>query len=663
MFFDEQGVNEQQSQLVTSALDAKGRWQGEVWHCHKNGRRFPISTFWDAVCDKSGKRTHFINVFSDITFRRNAESRLHHLTNYDQLTGLGNRTLFKDRLGHALPRAERGGKKLALFFLGLDHFKIVNDSLGHAAGDILLRIVAQRISDAVRKVDSLARPGGDEFTIILENFATLEDVIITADRVMQSFQKPFKLANDTIVVTISMGISLYPDDGENTETLIRNADTAMHHAKKQGRRNFKFFKPEMNTLVLERLTLANQLRLALDQREFLLHYQPKYCLNNGTISGFEALVRWQSSGDDLISPDKIIPVAEDTGLIIPLGEFVLREACSQAAEWLKEGLIFERMAVNLSAMQFQQADLVERVAGILEETGLPAHVLELEITEGALMKDMAHTIASLQQFRSMGIALTIDDFGTGYSSLSYLKQFPVQTLKIDKSFVRDLGNSAEDAGIVCAILDMAPSGNLWKALPHLPGALLTHHYILKGLRYQLALKRAGVRFFKGVSDLRAVGSDSLETVEFNHRGGKQRIESPLLLSHFGVIPDSHLSRCAGCDHRWDSAQLCWRPVTDEWGNSSLDSIAVVGDGAGIGGAVAARHAGRVTGFESVRALGRMSARQRDAAAFEDQCWMSDDLRVRPFLEALSVSRRLTFRSGKRRCTSSIMDSFAKERQF
>lgn len=191
------------------------------------------------------------------------------------------------------------------------------------------------------------------------------------------------------------------------------------------------------------------------------------------------------------------------------------------------------------------------------------------------------------------------------------------------------------AGVtIYAILDMAPSGNLWKALPHLPGALLTHHYILKGLRYQLALKRAGVRFFKGASNLRAVGSDSLEAVEFSHRGGKQRIEIPLLLNHFGVIPDSHLSRCAGCDHRWDSAQLCWRPVTDEWGNSSLDSIAVVGDGAGIGGAVAARHAGRVTGFESVRALGRMSARQRDAAAFEDQRWMRDDLRVRPFLEAL-----------------------------
>jgi len=460
MFFDEQGADEVQFQLVASALDAKGRWQGEASHRHKSGRRFPISSHWDAVSDDQGKRTHYINVFSDITFRRNAESRLHHLANYDQLTGLGNRTLFKDRLAHAITRAERGGKKLALFFLDLDHFKVVNDSLGHAAGDILLRAVARRMGTTLRKVDSLARLGGDEFTIILENFASLEDVIDTAERVRQSFKKPFKLANDTVLVTISMGISLYPDDGGDAETLTKNADTAMHHAKKEGRRNFKFFTPEMNAVMVERMALANQLRLALEQREFMLYYQPKYDLNSGSISGFEALVRWQSQGKDLISPEKLIPVAEETGLIIPLGEFVLSEACSQTVAWLKQGLPIKKIAVNLSAIQFQQTDLVARVAEILEETGLAPHYLEFEITEGTLIKDVAYTIETLNQFRSMGIALAIDDFGTGYSSLSYLKKFPIQSLKIDQSFIRDLNHDTDDAGIVRAILDMARNLNL-----------------------------------------------------------------------------------------------------------------------------------------------------------------------------------------------------------
>lgn len=445
----------QQSDLVREALDATGHWAGELWEEHAKGGRFPVSANLDAVRDQHGNTTHFVCVFTDITFVKQAEEKMRHLANFDQLTALPNRNLFHDRLSHAISLASREQSKIALLYLDLDRFKNINDSLGHAAGDQLLQAVADRVRRCLREVDSIARLGGDEFTVILEGMAGPGEIAAVSEKVLRSLDRAFVLQGQQIVVTPSIGISVFPNDGQDVETLLKCADTAMYHAKRIGGNTYQFFTPEMNREVVERLSLESEMRMALEREEFVVYYQAKFDTRNRRINGFEALVRWEHPGEGIVSPAKFIPIAEETGLIVPLGLWVLRRACLDAAAWRERGFENARVAVNLSALQFRQSDLLACVTQILEETGLPGEFLELEITEGTLLNNIDQAISTLLKFRELGLTLALDDFGTGFSSLGYLKRLPIQTLKIDRSFVNEVTEDPEDASIVTSIIDLA----------------------------------------------------------------------------------------------------------------------------------------------------------------------------------------------------------------
>ena len=391
----------------------------------------------------------------EIAERRIADQRVIHMAHHDELTGLPNRTLLTDRVEQAIARAQRGGGKLALLFLDLDRFKNVNDSLGHAVGDHLLQAVSQRLLTCLRYQDTAARLGGDEFIISLPDVTDGPEAARVAARILAELAKPFNVSGHLLPAEASIGIALYPDDGDNAQTLMRNADTAMYHAKESGRANYQFFSAQMTERVSRRLSTETRLRRALEQGEFTLHYQPLIELASGRIDGAEALARWpQPDQRRMVSPAEFIPVAEDTGLIVPLGEWVLREACLQAQAWqaVQPGV---RVAVNLSPRQFRQKQLVVMVEQALRDSGLPPSLLELELTEGMLMHHADETVQTLEQLHEMGVRLAIDDFGTGYSSLSYLKRFPIHTLKIDRSFVQDLSHDPDDAAIVTAIIAMA----------------------------------------------------------------------------------------------------------------------------------------------------------------------------------------------------------------
>ncbi len=450
----------QQQDLVREALDATGHWSGELWLEHIKGGRFPVSANLDAVRDQHGNTTHFVCVFADITFVKQAEEKMRHLANFDQLTALPNRNLFHDRLSHAISLASREHSKIALLYLDLDRFKNINDSLGHAAGDQLLQAVADRVRRCLREVDSIARLGGDEFTVILEGMAGPGEIAAVSEKVLRSLDRAFVLQGQQIVVTPSIGISVFPNDGNDVETLLKCADTAMYHAKRIGGNTYQFFTPEMNREVVERLSLESEMRMALEREQFVVYYQAKFDTRDRRITGFEALVRWEHPTEGTVSPAKFIPIAEETGLIVPLGLWVLRRACLDAADWRERGFENARVAVNLSALQFRQADLVACVTQVLEETGLPGDFLELEITEGTLLNNIDQAIGTLLKFRELGLTLALDDFGTGFSSLAYLKRLPIQTLKIDRSFVRDVTEDPEDASIVTSIIDLAHNLNI-----------------------------------------------------------------------------------------------------------------------------------------------------------------------------------------------------------
>ena len=389
--------------------------------------------------------------------RKRAEERLSYLAHHDALTNLPNRMLFIDRLGQALSRAPWHKRLAAVLFLDLDHFKRINDTLGHTMGDLLLKEVAKRLAQCSRQGDTVARMGGDEFTIILADIAHAQDVPKVAQKIIDIFSKRFVVGDHEIFITTSVGISLYPDDGEDPEALLKNADAAMYRAKEIGRNTYQYFSIDMNTKASERLALETDLRHALEREEFLVHYQPQVDLNTGQIIGMEALVRWQHPDLGLVPPAKFIPLAEDTGLIAPIGEWVLRTACAQNKAWQTAGLPPIRVGVNLSARQFQCQNLVEMIVRILKETGLDPTYLELELTESVLMQNTEAIIATLCELDAMGINISIDDFGTGYSSLSYLKRFPINRLKIDQSFVRDITTDPDDAAIVTAIITLAHS--------------------------------------------------------------------------------------------------------------------------------------------------------------------------------------------------------------
>jgi diguanylate cyclase (GGDEF)-like protein len=363
--------------------------------------------------------------------------------------------LLNDRISQAIALAPRHKKHVALLFLDLDGFKHINDSLGHPVGDKLLQSIAERLVECVRASDTVSRQGGDEFVVLLSEVEHSEDAAITATRMLQAVAQPHSVGEHDLHVTTSIGVSVYPDDGLDAETLIKNADTAMYQAKENGRQSYQFFKPAMNVRAVERQFLEEGLRRSLERQEFALHYQPKIDLMTGAMTGAEALIRWTNPTRGSISPADFIPVAEDCGLILPIGAWVLREACGQARAWMDAGLPIKTIAVNVSAMEFRDDNFLENVFAILEKTDLDPRSLELEITESVLMKHAASAAAILQTLRERGIRVTVDDFGTGYSSLSYLRKFPVDSLKIDQSFVRQIGADGDDSTIVKAVIGMA----------------------------------------------------------------------------------------------------------------------------------------------------------------------------------------------------------------
>jgi diguanylate cyclase (GGDEF)-like protein len=381
--------------------------------------------------------------------RKRFQEQLEHQANYDALTGLPNRSLLRDRLRQAV-YAQRTARSIAVVFLDLDHFKFVNDSLGHDTGDELLKRVAERLRSAVRDGDTVSRLGGDEFILILNDQPGEERIFHALQRIVARVADPISIRGRELRVTCSAGISLYPQDGADVETLLKNADAAMYRAKDHGRNNFQFYTAEMNRRANERLALETSLRRAVERREFMLHYQPRVSLGSGAIVGVEALLRWQHPEWGLVAPDRFIPLAEETGLIVPIGDWVLRSACAQNRAWQNAGLPPVTVSVNLSARQFRQEDLAKWVARVLGETGLEGRHLEMELTESLVMHDAEAAIQTLQRLKSLGVQLAVDDFGTGYSSLSYLTSLPIDCLKIDQSFVRNITADGGNGGAVLA---------------------------------------------------------------------------------------------------------------------------------------------------------------------------------------------------------------------
>jgi diguanylate cyclase (GGDEF)-like protein/PAS domain S-box-containing protein len=398
--------------------------------------------------------------FIDISERKAAQAQIEFLAYHDVLTGLPNRLLARDRLELAMRYADRTQGKIGLMFLDLDNFKTINDSLGHPVGDVLLKAFAARLRDCLRDTDTLSRQGGDEFLIVLPDQHAREDLQAMAEKILQQMAVPFQVDGVVLPTTVSIGIAIYPDNGRDSATLLKMADTAMYHAKEAGRNAYRFYVEQMNVDAVEGLTIRNGLRQALERNEFVLHYQPQLDLASGEVIGGEALIRWNHPEMGLLFPGRFIAIAEESGLIVPIGDWVLREACRQAVAWRQSGLPPLVMAVNLSAKQFKRDDLERSVSAALAESGLDPACLELELTESILIQDTENVLATVQRLKSLGVKLSIDDFGTGYSSLSYLKRFAVDKLKIDQSFVRDMVTDPNDAAIVGAIIQMARSLNL-----------------------------------------------------------------------------------------------------------------------------------------------------------------------------------------------------------
>jgi len=402
----------------------------------------------------------------DITERKLAEEQIAFLAYHDSLTALPNNRLFKDRLQHAITQAERNNKILAVMFLDLDRFKLINDTMGHSAGDELLKITSQRLIEAVRKTDSVAintsdlsmsvaRLGGDEFTILLEDVDSIQAVAHIAERVIDNVSLPMMLERQEVHISTSIGIAVFPSDGDKAEDILQHADTAMYHAKAQGRNNFQFYTESMNKSSVELLALENNLHKAIEQQELCLYYQPQVSVVSGQLVGMEALIRWKHPDKGFISPGVFIPVAEETGMISRIGKWVIQEACEQGVRWMKAGYELHKISVNLSARQLKDETLPKQISDILKSTGMPADKLGIELTESAIILDPDVALMRLQKIKELGISLSLDDFGTGYSSLSYLKRFPIDTLKIDQAFVRDVKVDHEDAALVKAIIAMA----------------------------------------------------------------------------------------------------------------------------------------------------------------------------------------------------------------
>lgn len=440
---------------INASIADNGLWIGELWSRRKNGENFPVWMSTSAVRNQEGVITHYFSVFTDLTERKNAEQQIYRLAYHDALTGLPNRSRLHTLLRQALLEAQRHKTHGAILFIDLNRFKQINDSLGHAHGDILLKEVAKRLTASLRSADIVSRIGGDEFVAALVNITKHEDAAVVAQKILDNLSTPLIVEGHELQISASIGISVYPDDGDDAETLIKNADIAMYRAK-QGEADdgYIFFSPDMNQRALERLKLENSLRRALERNELMLHYQPQLNLQTGSIVGAEVLLRWNHPGTGMISPGEFIPLAEETGLIVPIGQWILETVCARNKEWQRAGLPIVKLAVNISAKQFRPT-LPRLVAEILARHELEARFLELEITESMIMQNVEGVIAMMDDFQQLGTSLSLDDFGTGYSSLSYLKRFPINKLKIDQSFVRGVTKDADDEAITKAIISLS----------------------------------------------------------------------------------------------------------------------------------------------------------------------------------------------------------------
>lgn len=448
--------------VEAAALDHGKPFETEVELLHKDGSLHTYLMVKFPLNDEHGDSFGVCTICTDVSDRKLAEnalreqqSRLNYMAFHDALTSLPNRSLFYDRIHHGLARAKRAESQLALMLLDVDRFKNINDSLGHDSGDLLLKSIAARLNESVRDMDTVARLGGDEFVVLLEGLHDLDDVRFVANKLLAQLARPMEIAGHDISITASIGISVFPNDGEQADELLKNADIAMYKAKEAGKNNCQFYAKGMSASAVNYLLLENDLRRAIELEQLTLHYQPQFDLASGSLTGVEALVRWQHPERGLVSPAHFIPLAEETGLIVPLGEWVLRAACVQQKQWIEAGMNVPRVAVNLSTRQFRQRDFPGKVASVLRHTELPAEYLELEITESCAMEHAGETINQLNQLNQMGVQLSIDDFGTGYSSLAYLKRFPLAKLKIDSSFVFDLPLDQNDAAIARSIIGLA----------------------------------------------------------------------------------------------------------------------------------------------------------------------------------------------------------------
>jgi len=444
-------------QAIHQSLEQTGSWQGELVETRKNGELYPQWLQLSIVKDVAGNMSHIVGFFADLSARRESEERMRYLTHFDELTGLANRSLFKERLREANQRVRQGGRSLALLHINLDRFKLLNDSLGHEVADQLLKHVSRRLSSAMPEADTIARLSGDEFAVLFDAYGNLSSLTRVTSRLLAKLRTPISVAGHDLVVSASVGISLLPDSAREISALVSQANIAMHHAKHLGGNNFQFFTESLQASTLERLQLEIQLRKAIEDNQLEVFYQPKLSLETGRLDAAEALVRWRHPERGMVPPGDFIGLAEETGLIVSIGEIVLREACRQACEWQRQGLAPLRVSVNLSVHQLRQGKLVSLVRQVLEESGLEPRYLELELTESQLLDSVEHIISTFQQLRELGVKLAIDDFGTGYSSLSYLKRFPVDYVKIDQAFIRGLGEGTEDAAITQAIIAMAHS--------------------------------------------------------------------------------------------------------------------------------------------------------------------------------------------------------------
>ncbi len=481
------------------SIKTTGQWQGEIWNRRKDGSIFPEWQSISSVVDAKGKLSHYVSVFTDISQVKESQVKLDHIAHHDPLTNLPNRLLLNERLQQAIRHAERHGSQFAVIFLDLDLFKHINDSLGHPAGDKLLEEVADRLQKTMRQDDTVARIGGDEFVMLLEDVGRPQNVAVTVQKVVSSFNLPFLLEGHKIGVTASMGICIYPRDGKEPIELLRNADAAMYRAKESGRNTYHFYTEELTQNAFERVLLESSLRQGLLREELYLLYQPQIDLETGGIIGVEALVRWRHPEIGTVLPGKFIPLAEECGLIHVIGDWVIQAACLQGLKWLGHGFDFGRMAVNIAGPQIKRGGLPDVIRRMLEDAGFVADRLELEVTESFIMQHRESAINQLEELREMGVALSIDDFGTGYSSLSYLKQLPIHKLKIDRSFIRDIPMDPDDMAIASAVIAL--------------GKTLGLEVIAEGVETeeQVAfLKKAGCPQAQGYLYSKPVGAEELE---------------------------------------------------------------------------------------------------------------------------------------------------------